>query len=563
MADPLPPTPTGKGQDAPLIRYLTRIDEEADGFVRDRHKVWEENIRQVKGDQWRLKRSPYFMANIIKNQLRRKVSTLTESKPQIQVRARRPNLDKASAILYNTGKSIFDKNSSDDALYRVAQFAMTMGCSFMRVPYNKLTEEIELSFIDPRRVRLDPMITAAADLDKAQYIRLDTVLPLHEIRTSFPGRGTLVVADERLAPFASSMRGAKGIYGTLVGDSSRPYRSGSASKVGAIPRATIKEYWIRDPQMNTDGALLFPGGRHTIRCGDVILVDEPNPYLDGGWDLEMFEWDVDFETPYGLDEIQDLRRIQESLNRIGDSWVHNLLLGANFRVIADLDALDPDQWDKLDNEAGLIIRKKPNRQLEYQPPVPADPATPQYIEGLIRLCDLLTGNSDAQGKSAVEGSAALEGLQMARQTLVRAVARRMESMLERVGQKLISRIFQFYTSDRVLFQMGPSRDWIAYTYERQRLLEDDNGKTRDKDEMVKMYRDFKFMVSPLSSLALTRVQRTLAALQMRSATGVAPSIRRILEESDMGDPEELMREGLEELSKLPAPPPAKGRGGKK
>jgi hypothetical protein len=135
-------------------------------------------------------------------------------------------------------------------------------------------------------------------------------------------------------------------------------------------------------------------------------------------------------------------------------------------------------------------------------------------------------------------------------------------MLERVGQKMISRIFQFYTSDRVLFQQGATREWMAYTYVRQQLLLDDDGNARPLEEQEKLFRDFKFLVTPGSSLAATRVQRTMAALQLRSATGVAPSVRRILQEADMGDPDELMKEGLEEAKYLPEPPPPKGKGGR-
>ena len=83
---------------------------------------------------------------------------------------------------------------------------------------------------------------------------------------------------------------------------------------------------------------------------------------------------------------------------------------------------------------------------------------------------------------------------------------------------------------------------------------------RDPDRIKEMFRDFKFLVTPGSSLATTRVQRTLAALQVRAATGVAPSVRRILQEADFGDPDTLIAEGLEELKNLPQPPPPKGRG---
>lgn len=544
-----------------VIQFLDAIDGEAESSRREAAKNWEENIRQVRGDQWRLRRAPYFSANIIKNELKKKVATLTEVKPQIHVRATRPNLDKASHILYNACKAIFDKNSTEDAIYRVGQFGMTVGAAFLGIFYNKLENDIEVCFIDPRRVYIDPSVTAAADLDKAQYVRIDSVIPLHEIRRLYPGRGALVKPSERASTYVAG-KGRPSVIASVLSMLPRTYKPGQPQKSGPIPRAEIKEYWIKDYQDNIEGSLLFPGGRHIVRAGDIILVDEANPYIDGGWPLEMLEWDTDFDSPWGMDEVQDLRRIQEAINRMGDAWVHNFLLGSNFKIIADLDALDSDQWEKLDNDAGLIIRTKPNRRMEFQPPIEPSPTTPTNLEALIRLCSLLTGNIDMQGRSQATGSAALEGLQGARHTLVRSVARRLETMLERVGQKIISRIFQHYTSDKVLFQQGPSREWISYTYERQKLLEDDNGDPRPAEEISKMYRDYRFMITPGSSLAMTRIQRTMALLQLRSATGFAPSVRRIIQESDIGDPDVVMKEGIEELGKIPSPPPAKGRSGK-
>ena len=229
--------------------------------------------------------------------------------------------------------------------------------------------------------------------------------------------------------------------------------------------------------------------------------------------------------------------------------------------MADVDALDPDQWDKLDNEAGLIIRKKPQRTFEYVPPTELGPTIPNTMSSFIQLADMLTGNTDVQGgPSEAQSSSVLEGLQAARQTLVRSVSRRLESALERVGQKLISRIFQYYNSDRIFFQLGPSRDWISYVYERLRILEDDKGNARDPEQIRTMFRDYKFLVSPGSSLAISRVQRTMTLLQLRGATGIAPSVRRILNEADIGDPDALLAEGMEELKHLPPPPPPKKSG---
>jgi len=554
----LPP----RGEELTLIRFLDALDSEAEASKREIARPWEENIRQVQGDQWKIKRAPYFLVNIMKNQVKRKVSAVTEMRPQIRISAQKPGLTKAASVLYNATRSIFDRNETDDVFYRMCLFAMTLGPGFLSTTYDPIEDDIVVSFVDPRRVYIDPGIQSGADLRHAQYIRIDTITSLAEIRKRFPGRGALVTPDERLSTYEGKSKTS--LISAALSMLPRPYHPGVSRKSGPIPRAELRDYWINDPQINTSGELLFPGGRHVIRSGNIILVDESNQYWDGGWPIDMFEWDVDFEHPWGIGEVQDLRRLQEAINRMGDSWIKNLLLGGNFRVIADADALDPDQWDKLDNDAGLIVRKKPNRQFDYQAPIAADPGTPTAIQALMQLCDLLTGNLDPSGGKGETGpGAGLEGLQSSRQALIRSVARRFESLLGRVGQKIISRIFQYYTSDRILFQQGPSHEWISYTFERQKLLEDDDGNVRPSEERARMYRDFKFLVTPGSSLASTRIQRVMAALQLRAATGVAPSIRRVLAEADLGDPDELIQEGLEELAKLPPPPPPKGKGGRK
>jgi len=554
----LPP----KGEELQLIRFLDAIDSEAESTKREVSRPWEENIRQVQGEQWKIKRAPYFLANIIKNQVKRKVSAITEMRPQIRISAQKPGLTKAASVLYNSARSIFDRNETDDTFYRLCMFAMTLGPGFLSTTYDPIEDDIMISFVDPRNVYLDPGVRASSHLRQAQYVRIDTPISLADIRRRFPGRGALVQPDERLSSYAEKSRTS--LISAALSMLPRPYHPGVSRKTGPIPRAELREYWINDPQINTEGEPLFPGGRHVIRSGNLILVDESNQYWDGEWPIDMFEWDVEFDHPWGTGDIGDLRRLQEAINRMGDSWIKNLLLGGNFRVIADMDALDPDQWDRLDNDAGLIVRKKPNRQFDYHPPIPADPGTPTAIQSLMQLCDLLTGNLDPSSGRAESGpGAGLEGLQNARQVLVRSVARRFESMLGRVGQKLISRVFQYYTANRILFQQGPSHEWVSYTFERQKLLEDDDGKIRSSADRTKMYRDFKFLVTPGSSLASTRIQRVMAALQLRAATAVAPSVRRILAEADFGDPDELIQEGLEELSKLPQPPPQKGRGGRK
>jgi len=561
MAD-IPPS----SEEREVLKFLDAVDAEAEADKNEVSRPWAENLRQVRGDQWRIERAPYFMANIIKNQVKRKVAGLTESKPQITVSARKAGLSKSEQVVYNSVKAIWDRSQTEDALYRMAFFGMSVGCGFLRTVYDPIRDDVFIEFVDPRRVFIDPALSSMSCLDDAQYIRVDTVAPLADIRLRFPGRGQAVKSDEKYSSYNPAPKTRTSVIASVLQAMPRVYKPGGSPKAGPIPRAELSEYWIADLSIGHDGGLLFPGGRRIVRAGNVLLVDEANPYWDGKQPLEGFEWDIDFDKPWGMDDVQDLRRLQEAINRAGDAWIKNLLVGSNFKIIADLDALDQDQWDKVTNEAGLTIKKKPQREFRYEPPVQLGAEVPQAIEGLIRLCNLLTGNSEASGAGMVKESSDLEGLQQAPQLLTRAVARRLETMLERVGQKLISRVFQFFTSDRVLHQQGSSHAWVAYTFERQKLLQDDTGKFRSKEELKKMWQDYRFMVTPGSSLASTRIKRTMTALQLRTATGVAPSVRRILAEADIGDPEELIKEGLAEIKWLQdqgwSPPVPRGRGGR-
>jgi len=547
-----------------LLRFLDGLDSEAETSKRDVSRHWDENLRQARGDQWRDdNRPPHFMANIIRHQIRKSVGTLTETKPQIQVSAIKPNLDKAAVILYNTIKAIWDRGGTYDAIYRACQAADTFSASFVTTTYNPLINEIEVNYVDPRQVYIDPALTTEYDLGGCQYVRIDHIMALNDVRRRYPGRGALVKPDDRLSSQYQSAGRNRSVFSSILSMMPRPYRPQGGSKPGPIQRAEVREYWFRDYTANTSGGLLYPGGRHVLRSGNVILLDEKNPYWDGTFPIDMFVWDIDLDNVWGIDGIQDLRRIQEAINRLGDSFIHNALLSSNFRIIADMDALEPEQWEKLDNEPGLIIRKRPARQIEYQAPSPLDASVFTTIQAMMQMGDLLSGNNDpGGGRSSAQGSAALEGLQTPKQTTLRAIARRMESMLERVGQKLISRVLQFYTSDRVLFQLGPTQEWVAYTFVRQTLLEDDKGTALPPEEREQMFKDFRFMVTPGSSLAFTRMQRTMALLQLRTATGVAPSLRRIIQEADIGDPDEVIKEGIEESKKLPQPPPPKGKGGR-
>jgi len=546
-----------------LVGFLDRIDGEAEAAKRSVSKNWTENLRLSRGDgQWKSSRPPLFLMNIIGNQVERKVAQVSESKPTFSVVSRLGHLANMAKVLDKTCRAKLEDEEFPLLAERLGRFGMHMGCGFVSTVWDVDGAEglgdIALLAPDPRSVFIDPAVTEAAKVSRqARYIRLDHVVSLDELRERYPGRGTFAKPDERYSRYSDlGTKGKLGVISAAFNLLPRVFRPQEPTVAGPVARTVLREYWIRDADRTT-----WPGGRHVIRAGDVILKDEANPYWDGQFPIDMIDWRMDLDGPWGVDDIQDLKKLNEALNRLGDAVMRNALFNSQAWVIADHDALDPEAWKKVTSEGGLIVKKRPTREFRRDPP----PALPAYLFQLLQaipgMADLLTGNAEVpRGRSARSSiEAVVDGLQTAGSALARIIARRFESLVARVGAKLISRVLQCYTDDRLLQYYDPSGELVSYLFERQKLLVDDRGEYTPVEDIPLLYKRFRFLVQPYSSMAMTKMQRAQVGIGLWQASGGRGyPFRRVLEMADIGDAERLMEEARKEQESgvvpMPAPP---------
>jgi len=160
----------------------------------------------------------------------------------------------------------------------------------------------------------------------------------------------------------------------------------------------------------------------------------------------------------------------------------------------------------LNNAPGNFVRVRPGKQLKREPP----PTLPNYmmdtmnllIQGLEKLSGI-TEVTEGRRPGQVTSGVAIEQLATMAQTTIRIKARQIENLLSRVGQKLLPRIFQYLTTDRV-FSFAGAKGIEQYLFKREEI----------RKIGLSAFRDYQFKVVPTSSLAMTQWQKGLIATQL-------------------------------------------------
>ena len=507
-----------------LVSYLNRLYAEAFEAKKKVSKDWDKYLKFFQGDQWPSSKRPTykrdFVANFFSLAIERNRALLTDTNPICKVVPRkRPDLKPTAEILTKICEAIWYDDSFSDALSRVITYSELFGGGVINVAYDVELEEIIMPVIDSRAVYIDPYCKDNSKLNKAEYIIVEDVYPLSYLIERYENAKYLT-PDADVSTYTIKVPKTDLILPS-------PYRRDQVSP-SAIPRIRTHEYWIKDRSVNNTeedieignkkfikpGLRFYPTYRHIIKSKDQILVDEQCPYWDGFNPYELYNWRIDIENIWGKGEAKTLIHPQESLNKLMSLFLENAIKINNVMWIGDKDALDPREWDSLVDAPGAIIKKNPGRELRREAP----PAMPLHYLELVQLLKEfiknLSGETDiTRGERAgkLTSGQAVESMQNAAQTLIRERARMLESFLMRVFQKVISRIFQFYTTDRFFHMFGKDNELIEFFMSRDVLLQAVKAGQILPQEASKQ---FKFTIAPGSSLSLTRVQRGLLASQL-------------------------------------------------
>lgn len=599
------------------VKWLENMHSALIAYKEKWTRNWPKNAQIYRGNNWDTKKdgNPFFKTNLARTKLDRKSAKMTASKPIIAIMPHRDKLTNTAKVLQRTIDAGWDACAVQMRIEMLSAFVRPFGCGFFKTIWDPRARhglgDIVIAEIDPRRVDLDPYALRSYDIDRSTVIVHETTVPYSWIEANFPEHADEVTDFDASPPTADDDVHGMRLTGGPVRTPLKYFlgtggaRSGNdVGRVTPVPYCRIREFWYADPA-TSEGESKYPNGRVTYLVGSgrkaVIVNPETNrtknPFFDGQWPFDMYDARGDIDHPWGSSQVEDVRRLEEAVNRAGHMAIRSLIQNVPF-ITVESGALSPDNIKRLQEFGHIVMNRTRGLEVSRVPALNAINEAMNIIQQVKSLMDESIGlagdATGGKGRVEVRSPDLLFGLEQSGADLINQEARRLESFLERVGAKWVSRIFQFYTKDRFIpYITGSGFDNFQFEVQQLReeinqiavesvsarmsvVSEDDDDKqakfkkTANFDTVVKAisealrgaWKEFDFKIVPLSSLASTRAARS-QTLANFAQMGFFP-FAKLLEEAGFNNWEDLIQERAREnaaLSALGLLPPPGAQGG--
>jgi hypothetical protein len=527
-----------------LLTHLNKLYTEGATFRKKATQDWQHSIEVVKGNVWPSKRPKYKVnaaMNFLAQVVEKKTALLTDTKPVATVTSRQRGIDPVCEILQKVIEAIFEQVNWEQKLVEFVFLEQYFGIAAVNTCFDKSLDwgrgDIDIPILDPRTFVFDPFVTRTYNLNSGEYFCLETMRPTDYLRDKYSAR-----ADDIKPNFGASDAADADSLMTKIRDFFRPQGNETAA-TSVIPRSIVRDYWVKDRRSRKDGHLAFPGWREILVVGGCIVEDGTSPYIDGNLSFDMMEWDFNVDSAYGTNEVLKLEMPQLMFNKTLATVIENTILMGNGIWIGDNNALSKEDWERLSNEPGSHVKVRPGATLRRETGVALPAGLTQILTlllGGIEKLSSITEVTEGRKPGQVTSGSAIESLQLAASTATRLKARQIESLIQRVGQKLIARVFQYYTEDRVFNYVGASNHFEQYIFERAKVREtvEKHGLT-----MLNAFKNYQYKVVPASSLALTKWQKGLIAMQLFQAGAI--DREALLEAIEYPNREEILQRTIE------------------
>lgn len=319
------------------------------------------------------------------------------------------------------------------------------GTGILGLFWNEEKDNVEPVVISPFNFFLDPLATSIQDAEYCMYV---TPKGLGELISMYPDKAEELkaCAKNNVDGDLNYGRDAQGVKNQLV------------CIECYMKDTTIETYFEEELNEETNESetyevkeLKYKNGRRVLIAGDVLLDDGENPYDHGKFPFFAFQcYDVAGQF-WGMSEVEQVIPIQKEINELYDDIIDNAHLNSNPVWILDDNCGIPPH--ALNNNKGLVLRKRPQSEVRREAPKPL-PAFISSVCGDLKYdVQVVSGVFDAtrgERPASVSSGVAIQALQDSSQGRIRLKTQKLEEMLSQVGSMWLQLIQQYWTLPRTV-----------------------------------------------------------------------------------------------------------------
>lgn len=459
---------------------------------------WRKYRRYYEADQWK-KNRPSYRANNVINVIFSVIETLhpllTDDLPLLSAKPREEENYPQAEMLSAAFEFLHEKLGLDTKLSEILWDALLYGSGILKVTWDSEAEprsfkdresgqyfDLASGGLNPNPVvqpigevcveRISPFFLypdpAGTSFDDCAYVVEAKPVDMSYIRKRWPQFANRISPDDvglpQLVgswdnkPLVVDFTKVAGSNYQLTHDPRYLGIDGQGQDEGnKRTRVMLYEIWVKDVGLlanatNSDFTQIleqYPNGRVVTMAGGVILDDKPNPFGNDSFPyIKCDDYPLN-DAFWGMGECKQLMTLQTEINKRSCQLIENAELIANPKtLVPDGSGIDLDEWTSRPGEVHPYHN-------EYKPEFMIPPPLPSYVFSQLTETkhdvEWISGVNEAMqgmGAGGVTSASAINALREAAQTKVRKKVRTRNTAMKQMGNKILSRMQQFYTLPR-------------------------------------------------------------------------------------------------------------------
>lgn len=454
------------------IKLVNQLYERSKKAKEPHAKKWPDNYRMFRGKQWKEQRPSFRhseVVNMVFSTIQSQVPIQLDSKPRIEFLPQNPQDAELASILNQVADSDWTRHNWFMDLTEIVYEGYFYGTGLGYMGFDPdadfgvgaiefCSKDPFYQFPDPRAVNVNKRSRFHVEAEPEEVDALKSKYPEHAEHFK-PDLQDLAGGDKQDLDKVSY----KSPTDTRVQvDGTSAYQTQDSSKALKLTAYIKSDEYIEECKETKNEATgemekvyiqkkKYPNGRKIVVAGGVRCENGPNPYDDGLFPYARYQNYLLPREFWGMSEVEQLEGPQKIFNKLLSFALDVYsLMGNPIWVVDTTSGVDTDN---LINRPGLAIEKEPGTEVRREAGVEISPTLLALTDRMRSWFNDTAGSTDISqtvNANDISSGVAIQSLQDVVQTRIRQKSRNLDAFLQDIGQLYKSRVFQFYSSPKII-----------------------------------------------------------------------------------------------------------------